>query len=106
MTWTPSPTALSEMVDDSGECFAALVSRLLRTCTMRSRSAMTQGRSRARSRSMSCLPPPLRKPLHASPTRRATSVGSEETAKGARLDAGHVQQVADQHVHPDGPASR
>ena len=30
---------------------------------------------------MSCLPPPLRKPLHASPARRATSVGSGETAR-------------------------
>ena len=68
------------MKDDSGDCLAALVSRLLSTCTMRSLSAMTQGRSGARSISMLCLPPPLRKPLRASLISMPTSVGSGETA--------------------------
>ncbi len=68
------------MGDDSGEFLAALVSRLPSTCTIRCRSAMIQGRSAARSMSISCRPPPLRKPLRASATRRATSVGSGETA--------------------------
>ena len=67
---------------------------------MRSRSAMTQGRSRARSRSMSCLPPPLRKPLHASPARRATSVGSGETARVPVSMRATSSRSADQHVHP------
>ena len=69
------------MADDPGECRAALLSRLPSTCTIRSRSAMTQGRSGARSISMSCLPPPLRKPLRASPARMAASVGSGVMAR-------------------------
>ena len=48
-TWTPSRTALTRMEDASGECLAALESRLPSTWTMRSLSAMTQGRSGARS---------------------------------------------------------
>ena len=78
-TWTPSMTALTRMGEDSGELRAALESRLPSTCTIRPRSAITQGRSSASSTSMPCLPPPLRKALFASATSRATSVAPGET---------------------------
>ena len=76
----PLPTAVTRMMDDSDECLDALIIRLPSTCTMRSLSAMTQGRSGARSISMLCLPPPLRKPLRASLISMPTSVGSGKTA--------------------------
>ena len=79
-TCTCSRTALTRMADDSGEWRAALVSRLPSTCTSRSRSAMTQGRSGSNSISTLCRPPPLRKAFWASLASRATSVGSGETA--------------------------
>ena len=50
-TWTPSTAALTRMGEDSGEFLAALESRLPSTCTMRARSAITQGRSSASSTS-------------------------------------------------------
>ena len=49
-TWQSSHTAVTRMTDDSGECLAALDKRLDRTWTMRGRSAMTKGKSSARSR--------------------------------------------------------
>ena len=69
------------MVDDSGECLAALVSRLPSTWTMRDRSAMTQGRSIGMSMRRLCRCPPIRKALPASPVRTARSVGSGETGR-------------------------
>ena len=60
------------MGEDSGEFRAALESRLPSTCTIRSRSAITQGDHLGR-------------------------LGRDRQRSG--LDAGHVQQVADQQVH-------
>ena len=54
-TWRSSRTTVTRMTDDSSECRAALDRRLDRTWTMRDLSAMTGGRSSARSRSRSCL---------------------------------------------------
>ena len=79
-TWTPSTAALTRSGDDSGECLAALFSRLCSTCPMRSRSAITQGRFCGTSSSMVCSPPPLMKALRASYASTATSVGSGEIA--------------------------
>ena len=67
------------MTDDSEECWAALDSRLPRTWTMRSLSAMTRGRSGPISMARLFLPPALMKALLARSTSAATSAGSGAT---------------------------
>ena len=62
-TWTPSRAAETLMAADPGECLAAFVRRLPMTWTMRLRSAITRGRSSAKSMSRWFLPPALRKEL-------------------------------------------
>ena len=64
------------MADDSGECLAELVRRLPMTWTTRRRSAITRGRSGARSMSRLYLPPELTKVFRARSTSAATSTGS------------------------------
>ena len=71
-------------------------------CTMRRRSARTQGRSGDSSMRRSFPPPPLWNALLASSTRLATSGGFGTDRQGARLDARHVQQAPDEVVHPVG----
>ena len=66
---------------------------------MRSRSAMTRGRSGPISMARLFLPPALMKALLARSTSAATSAGSGANRQRARLDAGHVQQVGHQVVH-------
>ena len=80
-TWRSPGTALTRMVDDSGECLAALVSRLPSTWTMRDWSAITQGRLDGISTRRLCLFPLMWKLLLASPVRTARSVGSGTTGR-------------------------
>ena len=79
-TYTPSRAALSRITEPSGECRAALDSRLPKTCTMRRRSASTSGRSGSRSMVRLFPPPLLPKALRARSTSTATSAGSGLTA--------------------------
>ena len=67
------------MGDDAGECLAALEIRLLSTCTMRARSAITRGRSSGRSMLRARLPATPRNVLRARSTSAATSAGSGDT---------------------------
>ena len=67
------------MADDSWECRAALVRRLLSTWMIRRPSAMTSGSSGERSMRRLFLPPPLWNLLLASSTRLATSAGTGAT---------------------------
>ena len=67
---------------------------------MRRRSAITKGRSSSMSIVKFLRPPPVRKVLLASSTRSPTSTGWGVTDNMPGLDAGHVQQVADQVPHP------
>ena len=78
-TCSPSRSAAIRMGAESGEWRAALASRLLSTCTMRCRSAMTRGRSGGRSMRTVCRPPPLRNVPRAWSTSAATSEGSGAT---------------------------
>ena len=75
-TCTSSRTALTLMEDDSGECLAALESRLPSTCTIRSRSAITRGRSGSMSMSRAFPRPALLKALIARSTSTGISAGS------------------------------
>ena len=90
------------MVEESGECRAALASRLPSTWTMRSRSAMTQGTSGARSMCRVCRPPPLRNAFRALVHQDGQFHRSGGDRQRARLDARRVQQIADQLPHPVG----
>ena len=89
-TWTPSRTALTRMGDPSGEYPAALESRLVSTCTMRLRSAITRGRSGVRSTWRLSRPPPPRNRFLASSTSSATSAGT-----------GHHDQLGIISLHSD-----
>ena len=72
----PSRTALTRITDDSGEWRAALVSRFTSTCTMRRRSAATNGRSGSTSISRWFRPPAFLKAFLARSTSAAASAGS------------------------------
>ncbi len=79
-TCASSRTAPTRIGVDSGcACLAALANRLLSTCTMRRRSAITGGSSAGRSTRTACRPPPPRNVLRARSTRAATSAGSGAT---------------------------
>ena len=78
-TCSPSRSAAIRMGADSGDWRAALASRLLSTCTMRCRSAMTRGSSGGRSMLTVCRPPPLTNVPRAWSTSAATSEGSGAT---------------------------
>ena len=78
-TWTPSRSTETRIGADSGECRAALASRLFSTCAMRRRSAITGGRSPGRSMRTLCRAPPDRNVLRARSTSAATSEGSGAT---------------------------
>ena len=78
-TYTPSHCAATRMGEPSGECRAALASRLFNTCTMRRRSAITRGRPQARSTRNAWRPPPLKNALLACSINTSTSEGSGDT---------------------------
>ena len=78
-TCTPSHAASTRMGEVSGAWRAALANRLFSTCTMRSRSASTGGRSGGRSMRTPWRAPPLRKVVRARSTRAGTSEGSAST---------------------------
>ena len=78
-TCASSRTAATRIGDDAGACRAALAKRLLSTCMMRRRSAITGGSPAGRSTTTAWRPPPLRNVLRACSTRAATSEGSGAT---------------------------
>ena len=78
-TWPPSGAAATRMGAESGECRAALDSRLHSTCTTRSRSAITAGSSSGRSTATACRAPPETNAVRAASTRAATPTGSGAT---------------------------
>ena len=78
-TCASSRTAATRIGVDSGACRAAFDKRLLSTCTMRRRSAITGGSPAGRSTRTACRPPPPRNVLRARSTRAATSEGSVVT---------------------------
>ena len=65
----------------SGECRAALASRLFSTCTMRPRSVITRGRSAGRSMSTVCPLSPERNAVRACSTSSPSSEGSGATER-------------------------
>ena len=87
------------MADASWECRAALVRRLFNTWMMRRPSAMTSGSSGERSMRRLVLPPSALEPapglVHQG--RHVRRRGGHRQL--ARLDARHVEQVADQVAH-------
>ena len=78
-TCSASRTAATRMTEEAGVCRAAFASRLFSTCTTRRRSAITGGRSMARSTTRQRRSSPVRKALLAPSTRSATAEGSGET---------------------------
>ncbi len=78
-TCTPVRTADTWIAEDSGECLAALDSRLAMTWTMRLRSAITGGRSGPTSISRLFRPPASWKAFLARSTSAATPAGSGST---------------------------
>ena len=78
-TYTPSCSAVTRMGDDAGEWRAAFDRRLPSTCTIRSSSAITRGRSAGRSMSRAWRPPAPRNVFRACSTRPATSAGAGAT---------------------------
>ena len=90
------------MGEASPECLDALESRLPSTCTMRRRSAITWGSSGSKVTSSLFLPPPLRKAAPGLVHQGGHVRGLRGDRQRARLDAGHVQQVADHAPHQVG----
>ena len=84
------------------ECLAALESRLPTTCTMRRLSAMTRGSSGPTSRWMLLAPPRAPEQPFGLVQQRRRGARFGEDGQGAGLDAGHVEQVADQAAHAPG----
>ena len=87
------------MTADAGVCRAAFASRLFSTCTMRRRSAITGGRSTARSTTRPRRSSPARKallaPFHQIHHRRRLGRDRER----ARVDAPRVEPIGDETAH-------
>ena len=85
----------------SGDCRAALASRLPSTCAIRSRSAITRGSSGGRSIVTAWRPPPDRNAARALDQRgHVRRLGRDR--QGARVDAPGVEEVGDRTDHPVG----